>query len=955
MSSIWLSEPRLTPHAVSMAAAWLWTIDGSRVLWANAAGAAIFGGPAALAARHFDAGQPAAAQILHLAATLPPHQAARLERLRGFGAGIGRALMCSCARIELADGTPAIFIAATERAGPGLPLSERARQVLAGCTEPVAVFGADGTLIEATAAARDKLGGATTLPEVDAAHTERIASDDAIVLMFVAPREPQVPPEPELQREPQAQAEPDTASQVPPQPEPVIAAPSPDLPMPPSPAPPAIGERRHPLRFVWQIDADGRFTLDSEEFIALAGPRTAAAMGQTWDTLTAMLGLDPENSMGRAIATRDTFSGLSVAWPAGGEPLAVELSGLPVFDRERTFRGYRGFGVCRDVARLNELARQPSIPTERTPFETTPIETTPIESTPPVTPVAPPASAPPDDGPTLSPIERRAFQELTLRLTDRLTGTVVADPLSDAGLAGLADVSKSMSISDPFAETAPPTDARSVLDRFPVGVLVHRRNQVLYANRAFLRWTGYDSVDALMAAGGIDSLFVEPDAIAFEQGADNAFAITTNGGERKPAEGRLFLTPWDGDTAFALVVTPPAALPAGEAQDVESRDGQDEREAAALKAAQTEAAELRAILDTATDGVIVLDADLQMLSTNRSLQALFGYDAEALEGQSFIDLLAPESADVAVDYIEAVYANDATSVFNAGREVIGRERHGGLIPLFMTVGRLGERKFCAVFRDITHWKKTEGDLIEARRAAEKQSSAKSDFLAKISHEIRTPLNAIIGFAEVMMEERFGPVGNDRYREYLKDIHTSGGHLISLINDLLDLSKIEAGKLELSFADVAVNDVVAQCVTLMQQQANREHVIIRSALSSRLPPVTADARSLRQIVLNLLSNSIKFTGAGGQVIVSSALTDAGEVVLRVRDSGQGMSENELVTAMEPFRQLATSTRFGSGGTGLGLPLTKALTEANRAEFRITSKVGTGTLVEVTFPAERIAAE
>src|SRR5207302_6838990 len=133
----------------------------------------------------------------------------------------------------------------------------------------------------------------------------------------------------------------------------------------------------------------------------------------------------------------------------------------------------------------------------------------------------------------------------------------------------------------------------------------------------------------------------------------------------------------------------------------------------------------------------------------------------------------------------------------------GRERQGGVIALFMTMGRVGAaaEKFCAVFRDITKWKKAEAELIEARRQAEKQSSAKSEFLAKISHEIRTPLNAIIGFSEVMMDERFGPVGNERYRQYLKDIHASGGHLISLLNDLVDLSKIEAGRLELTFVSV----------------------------------------------------------------------------------------------------------------------------------------------------------
>jgi signal transduction histidine kinase len=225
----------------------------------------------------------------------------------------------------------------------------------------------------------------------------------------------------------------------------------------------------------------------------------------------------------------------------------------------------------------------------------------------------------------------------------------------------------------------------------------------------------------------------------------------------------------------------------------------------------------------------------------------------------------------------------------------------------------------------------------------------------MSHEIRTPLNAIIGFSEVMMDERFGPVGNERYRQYLRDIHSSGGHLISLLNDLLDLSKIEAGKLDLTFVSVNLNDVIQQCVAIMQQQANRERVIIRISLAAALPQVVADLRSVRQIMLNLLSNSIKFTGAGGQVIISTALTDAHEVVVRVRDTGAGMSEKELQTALEPFRQLATSVRWGSSGTGLGLPITKALTEANHARFTITSVVSDGTLVEVAFPASRLLAQ
>jgi signal transduction histidine kinase len=278
----------------------------------------------------------------------------------------------------------------------------------------------------------------------------------------------------------------------------------------------------------------------------------------------------------------------------------------------------------------------------------------------------------------------------------------------------------------------------------------------------------------------------------------------------------------------------------------------------------------------------------------------------------------------------------------------------------MTMGRVAdgaERKYSAVLRDMTAWKRAEADLVDAKRNAEQASAQKSDVLAKISHEIRTPLNAILGFTEVMSEERFGPIGNERYKEYLTDIHQSGGYLISLINDLLDLAKIEAGKMDLTFVGVNLNDIAGAAVGLLQPEANRQRVVLRTGLQPKLPSVVADERSLRQIVINILSNAVKFTDAGGQVILSTALGDRGEVILRVRDTGIGMTEKELGLAMEPFRQVASTRRTnssGTGGTGLGLPITKALVEANKGAIQITSAKNEGTLVEVTFPPQRVLA-
>src|SRR5262249_52289368 len=265
-----------------------------------------------------------------------------------------------------------------------------------------------------------------------------------------------------------------------------------------------------------------------------------------------------------------------------------------------------------------------------------------------------------------------------------------------------------------------------------------------------------------------------------------------------------------------------------------------------LRSAQAATRELESILETATDGVVVVDRDGIILSSNRSAEALFGQESHEITNRSFLDLFAPESHHAAQDYLNGLMRNGVASVLNDGREVIGRVQQGGLMPLFMTIGRVADGKFCVVFRDITQWKRAEEDLTNAKREAEKASSAKSDFLAKVSHEIRTPLNAIIGFAEVMMEERFGPIGKERYREYIKDIRMSGEHVFSLVNDLLDLAKIEAGKIELTFVSVNLNDSVQQCVAIMQPQANRERIIIRTSLAPMLPPVVADERSIRQI-------------------------------------------------------------------------------------------------------------
>ncbi|MER9069804.1 PAS domain S-box protein [Mesorhizobium sp. M0902] len=492
----------------------------------------------------------------------------------------------------------------------------------------------------------------------------------------------------------------------------------------------------------------------------------------------------------------------------------------------------------------------------------------------------------------------------------------------------------------------------SILGKLPVPVLIHSGDQLHYANDEFLGLTGYATLNALDEAGGLGALFADPYADdGSSDGGDRALRLKTREGQEFPIDAILRSVPWGNGKALMLVVRrsgddEAAAIPHGAAED------QTQPDVSELKA---RIAEMRTIIDTATDGVVLIGRNGTIRSISRPAEALFGFDSDEVTGKPFVSLFAIESQRAARDYLEGLSEPGVASVMNDGREVIGREAQGRFIPLFMTIGRLpNDSGFCAVVRDITQWKRAEEDLTQARAVAERASSQKTDFLARISHEIRTPLNAIIGFSELMVDEKFGPVANDRYRDYLRDINRSGNHVLDLVNDLLDISKIEAGQQEMAYEAVSLNDTLAETVAMMQPQANRERVIIRSSFASRLPEVVADLRSVRQIALNILSNAVRYTQAGGQVIVSTAYEISGDVVMRVRDTGIGMSQSEIEQALKPFKQINALKRGRGDGTGLGLPLTKAMVEANRARFTINSTPGEGTLVEVAFPSTRVLA-
>ncbi|WP_448041038.1 PAS domain S-box protein [Bradyrhizobium liaoningense] len=1099
-----VGDPRLAVHATSPLATWLWSVDGSRVLWANPVGAKLFGAAnsAGLADKVFGPADSHRRQVARLAGQLPANGTVRLERLRGFGARLGTLMTCACARLDFADGGHAVLVTAMDATSRPMPLVERLHRLVAGAGVPMAAFAPDGLFVGASEAAcsllgfRDLFEAGLDRARSDALATGRAATpigigqmvlqrvgtgaDVGLVALIepaansavareaapeVAPIEPPAAVPEDAQPAPPSEAptafalfdafaEPaetaapaaantpieNTPVENPPEAivSPQVALITEGMVEPPSgqessgqespgqQEPPA--PRQHPLRFLWQMDAEGRFVLLSDEFIRLIGARTAAGFGRPWREIAGEFSLDPEGRVAQALESHDTWAGITVNWPAdGGERLAVELAGLPVYDRMRNFAGFKGFGVCRDLDGLNRLEAlrrfellveppqqqdlsadaaepdpepeakaetklegepeekpeataapppieppepgptpEPELPQPTSDANSHPTDLeTPVETPPNVVPFRPHGDTRP---PTLTPVENSAFNELARQLSERLERdreTIAADAADPAAEIATEppEPEAPHTAAEWLTEPAPPARGmsardRTLLDLLPTGILIYRLDRLLYANPAFLARMGYASVNALEHAGGLDALYVEPGVSAASStsqgGTPVTISATVANGEAPLAttEAHLHTIDWDGESAHALICALPQAMPVVAAPVIAETviaetvvtESFYEPESAAGEA---EAEDLAAILDTTAEGIVMFDAEGNIHACNRSAEALFGYDGEALLEQNLSTLFAPESQQIVADYLESLKSQDIASLLDHGREVLGREKKGGVIPLAMIMGRTRPDgpNFFAVFRDLSQSKKGESELTQARRLVDGAAGAKADMLARISHEIRTPLNAIIGFAEVMISERFGALGNERYGEYMKDIRASGERVIAIIDDLLELSRIETGKLDLNFANLNLNDLVEACVAVMQPQANRERIIIRTSLAHALPQVSADARAMRQITMNLISNSIRLASAGGQVIVSTALTDRGEIALRIRDTGHGLTEREVAAAMEPFRTPPPGDAADS--STLSLSLTKALVEANRARFNIKSAGHSGALIEVVF--------
>lgn len=352
-----------------------------------------------------------------------------------------------------------------------------------------------------------------------------------------------------------------------------------------------------------------------------------------------------------------------------------------------------------------------------------------------------------------------------------------------------------------------------------------------------------------------------------------------------------------------------------------------------------------------SDWVWECDARMQITHVSDRVFDRLGYLPQELVGLPLSTLAVEHEG-----WIEELADIDRRRPFR-NRPVALRHRRGGkrmfelsAVCLFDDV----EGTFCGyrgIARDVTERDAQLAALVKAVDDAEAANRAKTEFLANMSHELRTPLNAIMGFAQIMKLETFGPVEQPKYQEYFSDILRSSDHLLNVINDILDIAKIEAGKVELDETEVEVTEIFGAAERFVRDNAARAGVSVRIRDPGPLPRLLVDERRLRQVLLNILSNAVKFTPRGGRVEMSAEVADRG-LEIAVRDSGIGMEPAQIAVAMAPFGQVDSGIGRKYDGTGLGLPLSKALTDLHGGRFRLESIPGTGTTVRVWLPPERV---
>ncbi|MBB4123356.1 PAS domain S-box protein [Martelella radicis] len=684
----------------------------------------------------------------------------------------------------------------------------------------------------------------------------------------------------------------------------------------------AEADTPRPLRFVWRTDSAGRISDVSGELAKAVGSEMAAVTGLRFGEIETQLGVRGAGDIARLLQSADTWSGRTVEWPVSGTDklVPIDLAALPTYTRERRFEGFRGFGLVR----LGE-------------------ETASVEAVP----AARPAPGPARPAPQLTDDERHALDEIASQLRSAETGSAAPAPANEPVIAEHTPGPVILRRTKPVQEDGHTGPDALEIDASRDAIVVQSGERVLHANPAFLSLSGYGSLDAVIDAGG-------PDAFV-ERGDDDRLFLRTADGGRLPVSFHLQAISWNGGRALALTLRPEQAA-GGRAELPVIADRAGGNETAPTTRNDGEIAELHAMLDTSTDGVLILDEKRHIRSISSSASALFGVESQDVIGEDVGTLFAEESHNDLEIQIARLLEGRGSDVMHEGLEVIGRESGGGLIPLFLTLGLLPQSGgVCAILRDVTSLKRREEDLRTARREAREAEEERDTVRSALRYELRQPLDAIVSLSETMDHQAFGALGDNRYHALAREIAAKSRQARSIVGRLLGEPEPEPEEIappepvheprkperlpQSSAHETAqINDAIAEAVSMVQPRANARRIIIRAALSPTLAKTPCDTDALREMAFQLLQGAVQFTPAGGQVVVSTAVSASGETVLRFRDNG-----------IAPSRRRTTGARAeGKEAENQHLQKARKLAEGIDARFLVHAVPSEGMLVEVFLP-------
>lgn len=481
--------------------------------------------------------------------------------------------------------------------------------------------------------------------------------------------------------------------------------------------------------------------------------------------------------------------------------------------------------------------------------------------------------------------------------------------------------------------------SRNLLDTLSQAIIVHQDGKPVFVNKSFAALMGFDDVEEVFTRGTIKDCFPKEGWQALSKNMqsgtsdlhrreDFEFLLTRQDGSKVDSKYHIDHIDWDGEPANMLTIV--------DVTEIKTVDFED-RVSQKL---------FRKIFDLSPDVTIIVDMDSgKIIDVNSAFVEITG-----VPRKEAVDVLAKDLSVWADNTIRDWLTHKMHSQTSARNMPVVLNARGGMYRQLTvsaeSIQMDGKSLLLIVARDVSDDLTREREMIASRDEANMASRTKSEFLANMSHELRTPLNAILGFSEIISGEILGPVGSPKYAEYASDIFTSGGHLLSIINDILDLSKVEAGQLDVNEEETFIIDIVRDCVRLVQQKAEDELVNLHVDCPEDFN-FSIDPKLFKQIVLNLLTNAVKFTPETGDVYLKVA-TSSDNVVLSVRDTGIGMTAKELEIAMKPFGQIDNAQARKHQGSGLGLPLIQAFAQKMNGDFLLNSESGKGTTAKVILP-------